>query len=77
MSDFTIDEVISVCIARQITDGEVVAQGIATPLVAAGYLLAKRTHAPNLMFASGRRQAARLRSASGSRSCACPISPFA
>ncbi len=52
MSDFTIDEVISVCIARQITDGEMVTQGIATPLVAAGYLLAKRTHAPNLMFAS-------------------------
>jgi glutaconate CoA-transferase, subunit B len=51
-NEFTIDEVISVCIARQITDGEMVAQGIATPLVAAGYLLAKRTHAPNLMFAS-------------------------
>jgi len=29
-----------------------VAQGIATPLVAAGYLLAKCTHAPNLRFAS-------------------------
>jgi acyl CoA:acetate/3-ketoacid CoA transferase beta subunit len=52
MSDYTIDELISACIARQITDGEVVAQGIATPLVAAGYLLAKCTHAPNLLFAS-------------------------
>ena len=52
MTDFTIDEVISVCIARQITDGQMVVQGLATPLVAAGYLLAKRTHAPNLMFAS-------------------------
>ncbi len=52
MDDYTIDELISVCIARQITDGEIVAQGIATPLVAAGYLLAKRTHAPNLMFSS-------------------------
>jgi acyl CoA:acetate/3-ketoacid CoA transferase beta subunit len=52
MMDYTVDELISVCIARQLTDGEVVAQGIATPLVAAGYLLAKRTHAPNLMFAS-------------------------
>jgi acyl CoA:acetate/3-ketoacid CoA transferase beta subunit len=52
MSDFTIDEVISACIARQIEDGQLVVQGIATPLVAAGYLLAKRTHAPNLMFAS-------------------------
>lgn len=50
--DFTIDELICVCIARQIEDGEMVVQGIATPLVAAGYLLAKRTHAPNLVMAS-------------------------
>lgn len=49
---FTIDELISVCISRQIEDGEVVAQGIATPLVVAGYLLAKLTHAPNLLFGS-------------------------
>ena len=52
MTDYTVDELISVCIARQIPDGVVVAQGIATPLVAAGYLLAKCTHAPNLLFAS-------------------------
>ncbi|MGH2521225.1 MAG: hypothetical protein ACRDH2_01870, partial [Anaerolineales bacterium] len=51
-TDFTVDELICACIARQIGDGEVVAQGIATPLVVAGYLLAKRTHAPNLIFAS-------------------------
>lgn len=57
MTDFTVDEIISVCIARQIADGEVVAQGIATPLVMAGYLLAKRTHAPNLLFASAIGQA--------------------
>ncbi len=49
---FTVDELISVCIARQIHDGDVVAQGIATPLVAAGYILAKCTHAPTLLFAS-------------------------
>jgi len=48
----TEDELICVCIARQVTDGEVVAQGIATPLVVAGYLLAKYTHAPDLTFAS-------------------------
>jgi len=48
----TPDEMIVVCIARQINDGEIVAQGIATPLVAAAYLLARRTHAPNLYFAS-------------------------
>jgi len=40
------------CIARQIHDGETVVQGLATPLVAAGYLLARATHAPNLYFAS-------------------------
>jgi hypothetical protein len=42
---YTIDELISVCIARQVTDGDVLVQGIATPLVMAGYLLAKYTHA--------------------------------
>jgi acyl CoA:acetate/3-ketoacid CoA transferase beta subunit len=52
MLDCTIDELISVCIARQIHDDEMVAQGIATPLVLAGYLLAKRTHAPGVLFCS-------------------------
>jgi glutaconate CoA-transferase subunit B len=50
--DYTADELMAVCIAYQIRDGEIVAQGIATPLVAAGYILAKCTHAPNLRFAS-------------------------
>lgn len=54
---YTIDELICVCISRQIKDGELVAQGIATPLVGAGYLLAKCTHAPNLTFASAIGQA--------------------
>ncbi len=49
---YTTDELICACIARQIEDGEAVAQGIATPLVAAGYILAKLTHAPNIIFAS-------------------------
>ncbi len=49
---YSIDELICVCISRQIEDGELVAQGMATPLVAAGYLLAKLTHAPNLTFIS-------------------------
>jgi acyl CoA:acetate/3-ketoacid CoA transferase beta subunit len=52
MPEYTVDELMAVCIARQITDGQIVAQGIATPLVAAGYLLAKLTHAPGLLFAS-------------------------
>ena len=39
-TSWTIDELICVCIARQVQDGEAVVQGLATPLVAAGYLLA-------------------------------------
>jgi len=51
-TDYTIDELICVCIARQIEDGELVVQGIATPLVLAGYMLARLTHAPHIAFAS-------------------------
>lgn len=50
--DYTRDELMCVCIARQVQDGEVLAQGINTPLVLAGYILAKCTHAPNVRFAS-------------------------
>jgi glutaconate CoA-transferase, subunit B len=46
------DEIMVVCMSHQVEDGEVVAQGIATPLVAAAYLLARQTHAPHLYFAS-------------------------
>ena len=49
---FTSDEIMVVCMSRQVNDGEVVAQGIATPLVTAAYLLARQTHAPNLYFTS-------------------------
>ena len=50
--EYTPDEIMVVCISRQVRDGEVVAQGLATPIVAAGYLLARQTHAPNLYFSS-------------------------
>jgi len=50
--EITPDEFIVVCMAHQIRDGELVAQGIATPLVAAAFLLARRTHAPHLYFSS-------------------------
>jgi acyl CoA:acetate/3-ketoacid CoA transferase beta subunit len=50
--DFTPDEIMVVCISRQVKDGEIVAQGLATPLVSAAYLLARLTHAPNLYFTS-------------------------
>lgn len=48
----TPDEIMVVCMARQVPDGEIVAQGLATPLVTAAYLLARQTHAPHLYFAS-------------------------
>jgi len=50
--DITPDEIMVFCMARQVRDGEIVAQGLATPLVAAAYLLARHTHAPNLYFTS-------------------------
>ena len=49
---YTPDEIMVICISRQVRDGEIVVQGIATPMIAAGYLLARRTHAPNLYFSS-------------------------
>ncbi len=49
---YTVDELLAVCIARQVSNGELLAHGLATPLVAAGYILAKRTHAPDAVFAS-------------------------
>jgi acyl CoA:acetate/3-ketoacid CoA transferase beta subunit len=55
--DYTVDELMCACIARQLEDGETVAQGLATPLVVAGFLLAKLTHAPDLRFASAIGQA--------------------
>ena len=51
-TEYTIDDLLCVCISRQIEDGQVLAQGIATPPVAAGYLLAKLTHAPQVTIAT-------------------------
>jgi acyl CoA:acetate/3-ketoacid CoA transferase beta subunit len=51
-SPITADEIMVACISRQIRDGETVAQGLATPLIAAAYLLARQTHAPHLYFMS-------------------------
>jgi acyl CoA:acetate/3-ketoacid CoA transferase beta subunit len=49
---YTPDEVMVICMARQIYDGELVVQGIATPMVAAAFFMARMSHAPNLIFAS-------------------------
>ncbi len=56
-SDYTIDELISVCISRQLRPGDVWAQGINTPLVAAGLILGKIRHAPSACFTSAIGQA--------------------
>lgn len=48
--DFTPDELMISCIAREINNGDVLAQGIATPMVASGYILAKLTHASDSVF---------------------------
>jgi acyl CoA:acetate/3-ketoacid CoA transferase beta subunit len=48
----TPDEIMVTCISRQLRDGETVAQGLATPLITAAYLLALRTHAPHLYISS-------------------------
>jgi glutaconate CoA-transferase subunit B len=50
--NITPEEMMIVSISRQIEDGELVVQGLATPLVAAAFMLARKTHAPNLYFAS-------------------------
>ena len=49
---YTVDELFAVCIARQIAIGKwpIAAQGLATPMVMAGYLLAKCTTMPDLRF---------------------------
>jgi glutaconate CoA-transferase subunit B len=51
-AEITADEIMVTSIAHQIHDGEIIVQGLATPLVAAAFLLARKTHAPNLYFAS-------------------------
>jgi len=50
--EYTIDELMVTCMARQLFDGDIVAQGIATPMATVAYLLAQKTHAPNLYFMS-------------------------
>lgn len=55
--DYSIDELISVCISRQVRDGDVWAQGINTPLVCAGLILGKIRQAPRARFTSAIGQA--------------------
>lgn len=48
--DYTKAEMMIACISREIADGDWVSQGIATPMVNCALILARRTHAPNVVF---------------------------
>lgn len=50
MPEYTTAELLCCVIARTLRDGRVFAQGIATPLVSAGYQLALRTRTPNSLI---------------------------
>ncbi|MGQ9640220.1 MAG: CoA-transferase [Candidatus Bathyarchaeia archaeon] len=43
---WTIDELMVVCMAREVEDGDIIAQGLTTPMAIVAYYLAKATHAP-------------------------------
>jgi len=47
LRDFTIDELMVTCMAREVEDRSIVLQGLTTPLATVAYYLAKATHAPN------------------------------
>ena len=48
--DYTIDEMITVLMAREVQDDDVMIVGVATPCVWAAFTLAKITHAPNAIY---------------------------
>ena len=47
---YTIDEIITVLMAREVRNNDVMIVGVATPCVWAAFTLAKMTHAPNSIF---------------------------
>ncbi|MBY8987201.1 MAG: hypothetical protein KGD61_02015 [Candidatus Lokiarchaeota archaeon] len=48
--DYTVDEMITVLMAREVRNDDVMIVGVATPCVWAAFTLAKMTHAPNSIF---------------------------
>jgi len=50
---YTIDELMAVCLARTIKDGDTVFNGVAVPLPFTAIMLARKTHAPNSVFWGG------------------------
>jgi len=51
--DFTMDELMVSCFAREVKNGEVLIQGVGSVMVAAAYMLAKLTHAPDALLSFG------------------------
>ncbi len=50
MGDYTIAELMAVCLSREIRDGDRVLQGLYSPLPMIACLLAKSFHAPNMVY---------------------------
>jgi len=48
--DYTVDEMITVLMAREVRNDDVMIVGVATPCVWAAFTLAKMTHAPDAIF---------------------------
>ena len=49
-NDFTIDEILTVLMAREVTNDDIMIVGVATPMVWAAFTLAKVTHAPGAIY---------------------------
>lgn len=50
---YTVDELMALCLARTIRDGDTVFNGVAVPLPFTAIMLARKTHAPNCVFWGG------------------------
>jgi len=50
MVDYTTDELLTVLMAREVTNKDVMIVGVATPIVWSAFTLAKVTHAPDAIF---------------------------
>ena len=49
-NDYTIDEMITVLMAREVRNDDIMIVGVATPMVWAAFTLAKITHAPDAIY---------------------------
>lgn len=50
---YTLDELMALCLAKTIKEGDTVFNGVAVPLPFTAILLARKTHAPNCVFLGG------------------------